>query len=309
VSRLPASAAACWYARHWGPEPVTLQAFVSLLGIRRFFVDRSEQLPALLDNSLKFQDEVTDALGEQVRRAVEVLIQALDRADVDRNRELLDGIEPGPVEAITEADIRLWVTLARFDAVYHYHFKVNLRRLTDYPNLWGYARDLYSIPAFGGTTDFDQIKRHYYGTHPQLNPLRIVPAVPPPAGLPPWDTLVQLARSRAEDEMRWLAAFRGTTLGSRVVGTHHHAGGTSTIDVEMWGDRSRWRGRFTILVVHGWHGSAKSTCSLPIASEPTNAQKPGVSSRALGRMMSAPSSARSITRIPFAWHSSANRAR
>lgn len=85
---------ASWYARHWGQEPVTLQAFVSLLGIRRFFVDRSKQLPALLDSSLKFQDEVTDALGEQVRRAVEVLIQSLDRADVDRDRELLDGIEP-----------------------------------------------------------------------------------------------------------------------------------------------------------------------------------------------------------------------
>src|ERR1019366_9821920 len=85
---------ASWYARHWGQEPVTLQAFVNLFGIRRFFVDRSEQLPALLDNSLKFQDEVTDALGEQVRRGVEVLIQALPRADVDRNRELLDGIEP-----------------------------------------------------------------------------------------------------------------------------------------------------------------------------------------------------------------------
>ncbi len=85
---------ASWYARLWGQEPVTLQAFVNLLGVRRFFFDRTEQLPALLDNSLKFQDEVTDALGEQVRRAVEVLIQALDRADVDRNRELLDGIEP-----------------------------------------------------------------------------------------------------------------------------------------------------------------------------------------------------------------------
>jgi hypothetical protein len=85
---------ASWYARHWSQEALTLQAFVNLLGIRRFFVDRSEQLPALLDNSLKFQDEVTDALGEQVRRAVEVLIQALDRADVDRNRELLDGVEP-----------------------------------------------------------------------------------------------------------------------------------------------------------------------------------------------------------------------
>lgn len=85
---------ASWYARLWGQEPITLQAFVSLLGIRRFFVDRSEQLPALLDKSLEHQDEVTDALGEQVRRAVEVLIQALDRADVDRNRELLKGIEP-----------------------------------------------------------------------------------------------------------------------------------------------------------------------------------------------------------------------
>lgn len=85
---------ASWYARLWGQEPITLQAFVNLLGVRRFFVDSSEQLPTLLDNSLKFQDEVTDALGEQVRRAVEVLIQALDRADVDRNRELLDGVEP-----------------------------------------------------------------------------------------------------------------------------------------------------------------------------------------------------------------------
>jgi hypothetical protein len=85
---------ASWYARLWGQEPVTLQAFVNLLGVRRFFVDQSEQLPALLDESLTHQDEVTDALGEQVRRAVEVLIQALDRADIDRNRELLKGVAP-----------------------------------------------------------------------------------------------------------------------------------------------------------------------------------------------------------------------
>jgi putative glutathione S-transferase len=64
------------------------------------------------------------------------------------------------------------------DAVYHYHFKVNLRRLTDYPNLWGYARDLYSLPAFRDTTNFDHIKRHYYTTHPHLNPARIVPVGP-----------------------------------------------------------------------------------------------------------------------------------
>ncbi|PZS39786.1 MAG: glutathione-dependent reductase [Pseudonocardiales bacterium] len=81
-------------------------------------------------------------------------------------------------DSLTEADVRLWVTLARFDAVYVTHFKANLRRLADYPNLWPYARDLYSIPAFRGTTNFDHIKRHYFGTHPQLNPLRIVPAGP-----------------------------------------------------------------------------------------------------------------------------------
>lgn len=85
---------ASWYARLWGQEPITLQAFVHLLGIRRFFFDTSEQLPALLDRSLKFQDEVTDALGEQVRRAVEVLIQSLDKADLDRNRELLRDVVP-----------------------------------------------------------------------------------------------------------------------------------------------------------------------------------------------------------------------
>ena len=80
--------------------------------------------------------------------------------------------------SVTEADVRLWVTLARFDAVYVTHFKANLRRLADFPNLWPYARDLYTIPAFGQTTNFKHIKNHYYRTHPQLNPLRIVPAGP-----------------------------------------------------------------------------------------------------------------------------------
>jgi putative glutathione S-transferase len=81
-------------------------------------------------------------------------------------------------DSLTEADVRLWVTLARFDAVYYSHFKTNLRRLADYPHLWAYARDLYAIPAFGGTTNFDHIKRHYYATHPHLNPSRIVPDGP-----------------------------------------------------------------------------------------------------------------------------------
>ncbi|WP_298430783.1 type IIL restriction-modification enzyme MmeI [Ottowia sp.] len=99
---------ASWYARIWSQEPITLQAFVHLLGIRRFFVDEAEQLPALFDRSLKYQDEVTDALGEQVRRAVEVLIQALDKADQDRERELLRDVkEPVLYEAALTVMMRL----------------------------------------------------------------------------------------------------------------------------------------------------------------------------------------------------------
>jgi putative glutathione S-transferase len=79
---------------------------------------------------------------------------------------------------LTEADIRLFPTLVRFDAVYVGHFKCNLRRLVDYPNLWDYARDLYQMPGVAETVNFDHIKRHYYMTHPQLNPSRIVPAGP-----------------------------------------------------------------------------------------------------------------------------------
>ncbi|WP_068829856.1 Eco57I restriction-modification methylase domain-containing protein [Pseudomonas sp. BMS12] len=85
---------ASWYARHWGPEPLALQAFLALLGVARFFGPAGERLPALLDESLQHQEEVTDALGEQVRRAVEVLIQALDKEDRERSRTLLQGIEP-----------------------------------------------------------------------------------------------------------------------------------------------------------------------------------------------------------------------
>lgn len=85
---------ASWYARLWGQEPETLRAFVSLLGVRRFFGPGDGRLPALYERSLKHQDDVTEALGEQVRRAVEVLVQALDRADQDRNRDLLRDVDP-----------------------------------------------------------------------------------------------------------------------------------------------------------------------------------------------------------------------
>ena len=79
---------------------------------------------------------------------------------------------------LTEADVRLFTTLARFDAVYYLHFKCNKRRLVDYPNLWAYARDLYGRPAFGESVNMDHIKRHYYVTHERLNPSGIVPKGP-----------------------------------------------------------------------------------------------------------------------------------
>ncbi|GAA0976165.1 Glutathionyl-hydroquinone reductase PcpF [Nocardioides aquaticus] len=83
--------------------------------------------------------------------------------------------------AITEADVRLFTTLARFDAVYHGHFKCNRNKLTEMPALWGYARDLFQTPGFGETIDFEQIKAHYYVVHTDINPTGIVPAGPDPA--------------------------------------------------------------------------------------------------------------------------------
>ncbi|ADD43954.1 glutathione S-transferase family protein [Stackebrandtia nassauensis] len=88
-------------------------------------------------------------------------------------------------DAITEADIRLFTTLVRFDAVYHGHFKCNRNKLTEMPVLWAYARDLYQTPGFGETVDFDHIKRHYYVVHSDINPTGIVPVGPDASG---WST-------------------------------------------------------------------------------------------------------------------------
>ena len=79
---------------------------------------------------------------------------------------------------ITEADWRLFTTLIRFDSVYYSHFKCNLRRVADYPNLWNYLRDLYQVPGVAETVSIDQIKRHYYGSQRQVNPTGIVPIGP-----------------------------------------------------------------------------------------------------------------------------------
>jgi putative glutathione S-transferase len=80
--------------------------------------------------------------------------------------------------SITEADWRLFPTLIRFDAVYVGHFKCNLRRLVDYPNLWAYTRELYQLPGIAQTVNFEHIKRHYYESHRSLNPFSVVPAGP-----------------------------------------------------------------------------------------------------------------------------------
>ncbi|MBG6067346.1 glutathione S-transferase family protein [Micromonospora ureilytica] len=85
-------------------------------------------------------------------------------------------------DAITEADVRLFTTLVRFDAAYHGHFKCNRNKLTEMPVLWAYARDLFQTPGFGETVDFDHIKRHYYGTHREINPSGIVPLGPDESG-------------------------------------------------------------------------------------------------------------------------------
>jgi putative glutathione S-transferase len=81
-------------------------------------------------------------------------------------------------EQITEADWRLFTTLIRFDAVYVGHFKCNLRRIVDYPNLWAYTRALYQVPGIAATVDFQHIKSHYYQSHAGINPSGVVPAGP-----------------------------------------------------------------------------------------------------------------------------------
>ena len=81
-------------------------------------------------------------------------------------------------DTITEADVRLFTTLARFDAVYHGHFKCNRSKLSEMDVLWAYARDLFTTPGFGDTVDFAQIKEHYYVVHQDVNPSQIVPQGP-----------------------------------------------------------------------------------------------------------------------------------
>jgi len=110
---------------------------------------------------------------EAYDEAVVDLFKALDtiEARLENNRYLTG-------DSITEADWRLFTTLIRFDPVYVGHFKCNIRRIVDYPNLWGYTRDLYQVPGVAETVNMDHIKSHYYGSHDTINPTLIVPRGP-----------------------------------------------------------------------------------------------------------------------------------
>ena len=106
-------------------------------------------------------------------RAVRRLFETLDLLEARlAHHRYLFGSE------FVETDWRLFVTLLRFDAVYHGHFKCNIRRIVDYPNLFGYLKDLYQTDGIAETVNFDHIKRHYYITHDDINPTRIIPLGP-----------------------------------------------------------------------------------------------------------------------------------
>jgi putative glutathione S-transferase len=143
----------------------------------------------------KFREEI-DELNQQIytdinngvyaagfahsqKRYDQVVTALFARLDVLEER--LTGQRYLVGDTITEADIRLFVTLVRFDAVYHGHFKCNIAKLIEYPALWGYARDLFQTPGFGDTVDLDHIRRHYYYVHAEINPTRVVARGPDPA--------------------------------------------------------------------------------------------------------------------------------
>ncbi|HEU4513189.1 MAG TPA: glutathione S-transferase C-terminal domain-containing protein [Nocardioidaceae bacterium] len=150
--------------------------------------------PELYPEALRAEiDEVNDLVYRDVNNGVyrcgfaasqEAYEQAFTAlfARLDQLSERLEHRRYLVGDQITEADIRLFTTLVRFDAAYHGHFKCNRHKLTEMPVLWAYARDLFQTPGFGDTVDFDHIKRHYYATHEQINPSRIVPLGPDLSG-------------------------------------------------------------------------------------------------------------------------------
>jgi glutathionyl-hydroquinone reductase len=112
----------------------------------------------------------TQAAYEEAARGVFAVLDQIE--DMLSRQRYLAGRQ------VTEADWRLFTTLVRFDTVYYSHFKCNLRRIADYPNLWNYLRELYQVPRIAGTVSIEHIKRHYYGSQRQVNPTGIVPIGP-----------------------------------------------------------------------------------------------------------------------------------
>lgn len=225
-----------WYARLWGQEPETLRAFVSLLGIRRLFGPEEGKLPLLYERSLKHQDDVTEALGEQVRRAVEVLVQALDRADQDRNRELLRDVDPRELyEAGLTVMMRLVFLLAaeergllllgdpRYDSFYAISsLRMQLRtdseeilerRRSAWSRLLALFRGVYSgidhptlgLPALGGSL-FDPDRYPFLEGRKKRTNWRTDPAEP----LPIDDRTVLLL-------LEAIQTFQGRTLSYRAL--------------------------------------------------------------------------------------------
>ncbi|MEO3809479.1 glutathione S-transferase C-terminal domain-containing protein [Sphaerisporangium sp. B11E5] len=160
------------------------------LDLNTEFTEWSDQTIDLYPKALRqeidtLNDHIYKTINNGVYRAGFATTQEAHAEAVTTLFESLDTLEKRLTDTpylfgdtLTESDIRLWVTLVRFDTVYATHFKTNLHHLTDYEALWSYTRRLYAIPAFHTTTNFTHIKNHYYTTHPQLNPSRIVPLGP-----------------------------------------------------------------------------------------------------------------------------------
>ena len=169
-----------------------------------------EGAPDLYPDELRDEiDEVAELVYRDVNNGVyrcgfagsqEAYDKAFDRlfARLDWLEERLGAQRYLVGETITEADVRLFTTLVRFDPVYYGHFKCNRNRLADFPALWAYARDLFQTPGFGDTVDFVQIKQHYYLVHTDVNPTGIVPKGP--------------------DLSNWLDPHGRETLGGRPFG-------------------------------------------------------------------------------------------
>ncbi|WP_010140794.1 glutathione S-transferase family protein [Oceanicola sp. S124] len=140
---------------------------------------------ALLPQIDALNERIYDTVNNGVYKAGFATSQQAYDAAVTPLFESLDWIEGILSEnrylagdRLTEADWRLFTTLIRFDKVYHTHFKCNLKRIVDYPSIWGYVRELYQAPGVAGTVNFDHITRHYYFSHDTINPHRIVPITP-----------------------------------------------------------------------------------------------------------------------------------